>query len=372
MHAPNRQTLLVNGRFLGRTLTGVDRFALEMLKALDTLIGVRGLDLQLEVAVPRGTHTELQLAHGHVLPVGTRQGHLWEQLDLRRHAHGNPLVNLCNTGPVGCANSHVVIHDAAVFSLPQAYGWRFRWAYRVLHTLLARLGPPPLTVSRFSQQELSRHLGLNADQITVLPESGEHMLQRARDPSILRQHQLTDRPFVLAVSSNHLGKNFHLLAQALQGLPDAGFDVVVAGGSNHRVFADQTHTLPAFVKRVGYVSDEQLCSLYQHAACFVFPSIYEGFGLPPLEAMSLGCPVVAAHAASIPEVCGDAAIYFDPYNADSLRQALLTVMQEGPAARAARSARALQHAHLWRWQDAAAGLLAHLKAQNVLELAPCH
>jgi len=320
--------------------------------------------------VPQGVHAELALQRGRVVQVGHRQGHAWEQWDLRLHAAGRPLLNLCNTGPVLCANSHVVVHDAAVFSLPQAYGWKFRWAYKVLHRLLAWAGPPLLTVSKFSRDELSRHLGVHADHMAVLPESGEHMLRKGVDQQFLVQHQLLKRPFVLAVSSNHLGKNFRFLAEALRDMPDAGFDVVIAGGSNARIFSGKDAELPPFVKRVGYVSDEALCALYRHAACFVFPSVYEGFGLPPLEAMSLGCPVVAARAASIPEVCGEAAEYFDPRDLDSLRRALNHVMQEDAAARSLRSARALAHASQWRWEDAATRLLAHLKARNVVDLAP--
>ena len=99
-------------------------------------------------------------------------------------------------------------------------------------------------------------------------------------------------------------------------------DVVIAGGANAKVFGDAGKDDDERIHWLGYVSDGELAALYQQAWAFVFPSIYEGFGIPPLEAMQWGCPVVAARAASIPEVCGDAALYFDPRNAGELVAAL--------------------------------------------------
>jgi glycosyltransferase involved in cell wall biosynthesis len=195
----------------------------------------------------------------------------------------------------------------------------------------------------------------------VLPESGEHMLRLQPDDTILERHGLGQRPYVLAVSSNHLGKNFGFVAQALLQLGQPGFDVVVAGGSNSAVFAQRGTHLPPFIKRVGYVSDEALASLYRHAACFVFPSVYEGFGLPPLEAMSIGCPVLASRAASIPEVCGDAAIYFDPSDPHAFTQALQGVMMLDAGQKQAWRASCVSHSQAWTWRRAAQELAQKMK-----------
>jgi glycosyltransferase involved in cell wall biosynthesis len=91
------------------------------------------------------------------------------------------------------------------------------------------------------------------------------------------------------------------------------------------VFQDAC-VLPATVKQIGYVSDQELRALYESAGCFVFPSFYEGFGLPPLEAMCCGCPVVASRAASLPEICGEAAIYFDPKSPEDIAEKIDKVM----------------------------------------------
>lgn len=368
MGMPSQYSALINGRFMGVPITGVQRFAREILLALDAMLPRQRPGARLLLAVPQGilrTPQAMFFEHIDLVEVGQRQGHAWEQLELARFRPSLPLFSLCNTAPVWRRGQRVVIHDAAVFSLPQAYSWKFRAAYKAMHHGLARTGAKVLTVSEFSRQDLARHLHLPAQAIGVLPESGEHMQRLAADDSVLDQHQLRQRPFVLAVSSNHLGKNFAFVAQALlqlseqHGPPD--FDVVVAGGSNSAVFAQRGTDLPPFIKRVGYVSDEQLRSLYQHAACFVFPSVYEGFGLPPLEAMSLGCPVLAAEAASIPEVCGEAAIYFNPQQASSFTQALQRVMMANNEQKQAWRQRSLQHSQQWTWARAARALLRQME-----------
>ncbi|RZI86224.1 MAG: glycosyltransferase family 1 protein [Rubrivivax sp.] len=355
--------IIFNGRFLQRPVTGVERFAIETLRALDDLISAGEIDIgPLCIAVPRGTRPQVEFTNLKVIEVGRWQGYAWEQLELPWFAGRRLLVNLCNTGPVLKRHQAVVIHDAAVFSVPQAYGTAFKLVYKGMHRLLALRGAQILTVSEFSRQELARHLQLKPSAITVLPEGGEHVLRVQPDEGILNKAGLRQRPFVLAVSSAQANKNFAFVAQALASLGDPGFDVVVAGGTNPAVFAAKGAPMPAFVKHVGYVSDGELASLYEHAACFVFPSLYEGFGIPPLEAMARGCPVVASTAASIPEVCGDAAVYFDPLDAQSFLNALNRVMGS-ETARVELKVLAHQRSQLWTWPQAARALIKALPEQ---------
>jgi glycosyltransferase involved in cell wall biosynthesis len=124
--------------------------------------------------------------------------------------------------------------------------------------------------------------------------------------------QTKSRPFVLAVSSMSPHKNFRTLVEAVTLLGKTDFDVIIAGGTNLSIFKSADIPLSDTIKHVGYVSDDELKLLYSKASCFIYPSLYEGFGLPPLEAMYSGCPVIAACAGSLPEVCGDAVLYCDP------------------------------------------------------------
>ena len=352
--------IAVNGRFLCRPVTGVERFATEILLALDRLISQGNVQLPpIEVLLPPGVEPKVQFDNMPFRTVGRRQGHLWEQLDLPHACSGALLLNLCNTGPILLRNQATVVHDAAVFAVPQAYSLGFKVAYRLLHTCLALRAKHFWTVSEFSRKELVRFLPLGGKSVVVLPEGGEHVQRVQADESILDRCALRTRPYVLSVSSAQPAKNFGLLVRALEGRGDPGFDVVVAGGTNPAVFSGQHTALPSYVKHVGYVSDQELAALYKHASCFVFPSLYEGFGIPPLEAMAMGCPVVASTAASIPEVCADAANYFDPHDPEALYVALMAVMTD-PHLRDRLRANAIRQGQYWTWTRAAASLASAL------------
>jgi glycosyltransferase involved in cell wall biosynthesis len=161
---------------------------------------------------------------------------------------------------------------------------------------------------------------------------------------------------VFAVSSLATHKNFGLVVEALGKLENPPFDIAIAGGANARVFGNSGILNSPNIKWLGYVSDEELRALYESAMCFVFPSIYEGFGIPPLEAMNCGCPVLASHAASIPEVCGDAALYFNPNDADELAALLLRVSKDEEL-RAEFSRKGLARAQEFSWENAARQIL---------------
>src|SRR5262249_27250737 len=142
------------------------------------------------------------------------------------------------------------------------------------------------------------------------------------DDSLLREHGLSPQSYVLAVSSPTPNKNFAVVAAAIARLRDLAVRFVVAGAVDQRVLVSAPVRGDERVMRVGYVSDAALKSLYANALCFVSPSRYEGFGIPPLEAMALGCPVAAASIDAVREVCGEAAVYFDPDDAASLERIL--------------------------------------------------
>ncbi|MFN4266235.1 MAG: glycosyltransferase family 4 protein [Aquabacterium sp.] len=353
--------IVINGRFLSRPVTGVERFATEMLSALDRLISDGGAPLPpIEILLPPGCTPKVSFANMPYRTVGRRQGHGWEQLDLPRACGDALLVNLCNTGPAFRARQVVVIHDAAVFAVPRAYSFGFRWAYRLLHTCIALTAGHIWTVSEYSRRELQRYLPLRNKPVQVLPEGGEHVRRVRPDSAVLDRFGIGSRPYVLSVSSAQPAKNFGLLVRALEQTGDPGFDVVVAGGTNPAVFSESQGSLPPYFKHVGYVTDEELAALYQRATCFVFPSLYEGFGIPPLEAMALGCPVVASTAASIPEVCADAAQYFDPRDPSALLTALMAVMSD-PHLRDQLKANAVRQGEYWTWTRAASSLARALQ-----------
>lgn len=340
--------MLINGRFATRQPTGVDRFAIELLRAFAGSHSTQSMRL----LVPNGSSLACELpASLNVKHSGTSQGHRWEQIELPRLAGDQPLVNLCNTAPLWRERQMVVIHDAATIVNPQNFSWSFRSWYRVMLASLLRRARVVASVSRFSAGELTRLFGVRGRGVEIIYEGAEHILREPADTSVLDRLQLQGRRFVLAVGSQSPNKNFAAVAQALDLLDRPDVLLVAVGGSNSRVFA-RTDTAHARLVPTGYISDGQLRALYEHAACFAFPSFYEGFGLPPLEAMICGCPVVVSDRASLPEVCGPAARYCNPDDPVSLA-AQLRLLLDSPAARADMSAAGRERAAQFTWPRAA-------------------
>ena len=307
--------IYINARFLTQPITGVQRYAIELVRALDRLIDCGAIDktkYSFLLLAPRNTQNEPGLTHIPFRPAGRLKGHLWEQLELPFFAKDGLLVNLCNTGPLQHHFSVVVIHDAAVFAYPQAFSAIFRTWYRMLLPRLGKAARKVITVSLFSKKELTTYFGIPEHKITVIYPGKEQMYNVSPDCSILHKYNLVGRNYVLSVSSIDPRKNFGAVVKAMELLAGNDYEFVVAGGANPKVFNAPGAPLPDTVHHMGYVSDGELRALYEHAACFVFPSFYEGFGLPPLEAMACGCPVIVSPAASLPEICGDAALYCNP------------------------------------------------------------
>jgi glycosyltransferase involved in cell wall biosynthesis len=311
-HSPN---LLINGRFLGRRATGVDRFAFETIRALDQLLELRDplvAGLRAEVVVPEAL-AGMANAFRHVgLRASGKGGGLrWEQLALPQAARGRLLLNLCNSGPLLYRRQVTVLHDAAPARVPDSYSRSFVAWYRLMAPRIGRVSQRVITVSEFSRRELCDAYRIPAEKIGVVPESGEHMLRVQQNEGGVAS-TLNGRAFVLAVGSLNRHKNFQLVAEAARLIRDAQFDIVVVGGGDSRVYGTGQAALPGFVKHLGYVSDGELAALYRSAACFVYPSRYEGFGLPPVEALALGCPVIASRLPAVQEACGDAVLYTSP------------------------------------------------------------
>lgn len=318
-----RQRVVLNGRFLAQVQTGVQRYALETLRALDALLHEQPEQhehLDFVLAVPDGV-APLDLRVIKPVHVRGRAGHLWEQLQLLRFSSGAYLVNFNYSGPLLKRRQLVTIHDATVRAMPQAFSRSYRWVHNVMVAILGRSAQAVMTVSDFSRSEIARHFGLRRSDIIVGREGGEHAVLEADDAAVLRSYGLGPRQYILGVGSVKPNKNYALLGHAMRLLADYPFPVAIAGAKDIGIFRDAS-ALPDGFRFLGFVSDVDLSALYRHAAWFVFPSLYEGFGLPAVEAMANACPVLAARAASIPEVCGDAALYFEADDPASLAEAL--------------------------------------------------
>ena len=229
--------------------------------------------------------------------------------------------------PLGRPNGVVTVHDLTFllypeFCTPQVR--RYRW---ILPQVLKRCAVV-LTPSETVAEQVSSELAFPRDRIVVTPEGVR--------PGALRRGTLAtagSRPdYLLFTGTREPRKNLDRLLRAFAQVRDLGLDLVVAGPAGWGSEDLQARTvdlgIAGRVEFPGYLSDPALAALLAGARAFVFPSLYEGFGLPPLEAMAAGVPVVAARAGSLPEVLGDAAFWCDPLDVESIAAAIRTAVTD--------------------------------------------
>lgn len=335
-----KPTVFINGKFAAQRVTGVQRFALELVRALDARLGADA-PIALELLLPPGAAPPPFRAVATRVVAGSARLHLWEQLALPRAARGGVLLNLTGSAPFGHRRQVASLLDTAIYDYPDAYSTLFVAFYRRLFAWQARRARLVLTLTEFTRDALVDRLAPRAPVVVVGAAADQFA---ALVPAAPLPPPADGRPYLLAVGSANPTKNFPRLIAAFAQLTDPDLRLVIVGGRNAAVFAGGIGGAddPRIVW-AGPVPDAELKALYQGALAFVFPSIYEGFGLPPLEAMICGCPVVAAAAASIPEVCGNAALYFDPLDVAAIRGALERIVADRSlrdALRAAGTARA--------------------------------
>ncbi|MGQ9501271.1 MAG: glycosyltransferase family 4 protein [Anaerolineae bacterium] len=228
-------------------------------------------------------------------------------------------------------------HDIIPLLFPCYFTAWQRLVFRLTHMLALRAATIVLSVSRTTRDDLVYHLGVATTKIVVTPSATDERFRPQPLPEIERVRRSYALPahYVLYVGSNKPHKNLVRLVQAWAEVAPHFPDVclVIAGPWDARYPQArqmvETLGIQARVVFLGAVADDDLPTLYSGACCFVFPSLYEGFGLPVLEAMACGTPVACSNVASLPEVAGDAALLFDPREVEWIRAALVQLLRDG-------------------------------------------
>jgi glycosyltransferase involved in cell wall biosynthesis len=347
-------TLYINGKFLAQRTTGVQRFARGVVTALDRSLQARPTDRDIVLLLPPFAEPIVGLRTIQQRRIG-RPGRsllFWEQATLPLEARKGTLLCLSGSAPIFASKCVPTIHDAAVYLHPKAYSRAFIAWYRLLFYHRARRAPFVLTVSQSSARDLAAQL--TGATFRVVPNSAEHIASVDADSDVLTALRLDPRCYLLAVGSLNPTKNFATLIRAYaKSVLSSRIPLVIVGAVNSSVFrTDDAFIDHPNVRWVGPVSDAQLRTLYEQAATFVFPSIYEGFGIPPLEAMHCGCPVIASNASSIPEVCGDAAVYVDPLDGNAMMTAIESLL-DNPSRRKTLIERGHLRSQAFTWDVAA-------------------
>ncbi len=328
------KTLYINGKYLSQAVTGVQRYAAGMVEAWDGLLAEGEIDpstYRLRLLAPRTPRPLPRFRHIEIVQCGLGS-RAWEQVELPLRSAGSVLFSPYGAAPLWKGRHLVTIHDAGASATPQQYSLSFRKYYSFAYSQLGKSCEAMFTVSEFSRQELHRCFGIPLQKISVIPPGCDHLTKVPSDPNVLDRAGLSPGKFVLGVSSQSPIKNFEGLVRAWKHLERTDFKLAIAGKENSRVFQGSGIAGDTAVVRLGYVSDGELRVLYENAAVFVYPSYYEGFGIPPLEAMTCGCPVVVANGSSLPEACGDAALYCDPANPEDIASKITSLLDDAKLA----------------------------------------
>lgn len=327
---------------LDRSPAGIGRYASELLQAIKVLPGGPEIVLLTTEKEDRyGLWKQFEhysLAGCHLLPTLLTLGNAeisWvskrHKLDLIHDPNGiAPFL-----GPSLGVRRVVTIHDAFAYVYPEKHNKLDNWRYRWMLPLATRKADMVLTDSQNSLNDIQRYLKVPSNKIRAIPCAVDPRFKPIPE-SLERQLILTKygikRPYLLYVGGINARKNIARLFEAYDKVRETFSDVTLVIGGKRQW---QTGEIDATFKRLGleehviftgYVDDADLPGLYSAAEAFVFPSLYEGFGLPPLEAMACGTPVVTSNVSSLPEVVGEAAIKIDPYNIEALASAIIQVL----------------------------------------------
>ena len=359
------QSIVINGRFLGQPLSGVQRFARELTLALDRKISAGALPASLNgvrwrLAVPRNTPIDLKLSAIEIDEFGAGPGHVWEQTSLLSRSRGSRLIGFGGSGPLLHRRQAVVIHDVTIFRHPQSFKRSYRLLHGALGTVLTRTAKIG-TVSEFSRQELASVFRVPSSSIDVVYNAVDHYAAIEPDEAVMLRLGLKTNGFFLLVGTMKPNKNLDFAIRAFEALKDTNQKLVVVGGSAPTVFKSDSQQSNDSLLFPGRLADAEIAALERHATAFVFPSLYEGFGIPPLEAMTQGCPVLAANIPAVREASGDAALYFDPFRQDELVDAMRRIVTDDTLREDLRQ-RGYENIKRFSWDGSADRVLSMLEA----------
>ncbi len=356
----------INGRFLVAKRTGVQRAAYNLIKTLFEV------DNENEYVLFTGEdqgdewrkYANVTLVTSPLKIGGNIRNHLWEQFVLPKLAKKHKVDILhspANMAPLLYNGPSVVhIHDLCFVVNPQWYSYTFHTAYNFLIPRLAKKATRVVTNSNNSRNDLLQFYNVDAGKVRLIYWAVDQTFGQKEIPP---PEVIAENDYILYVGSLEPRKNIGNLIEAFERLrmrnPDLKTKLVLIGGESP-LFADVRLQIKTFHQDVvfkGFVSDEELRAYYRYAQAVAYPSLYEGFGLPPLEAMASGAPVVTSNTSSLPEVVGNAALMVSPYDCDQLAETLERIVRD-PVLRHELRQRGYEQVKKFNWYRVARNVLA--------------
>ena len=359
----------INGRFLAAKRTGVQRAAYNLIKALVRVDHVN--EYYLFTSADQANNPDWNYPNVKVIASNIREGenfrnHLWEQFSLPRLAEKHQIDILhspANLAPLFYRGRSIVhIHDLCFVVNPQWFSFSFRTLYNFVIPRVARRAAKVITNSNNSRNDLLQFCNLPAERVSQVYWAVDDLFT-ANNGEEPKPQDWDLEDYILYVGSLEPRKNIGTLLEAYELMrskhPELKPKLVLIGGESP-IFAEVRLKVKKFKDDIlfkGFVNDEMLRTYYRRASLFVYPSLYEGFGLPPLEAMASGVPVVTTLTSSLPEVVGDAALMVSPYNVEQLAETMATVLTN-PQIREDLIAKGREQVRKFNWYRVARNTLA--------------
>lgn len=305
---------VINGLFITQQVTGIQRYAYEMCKALDNLVKGK----QIVMLVPELYTGKINIFRNiRIIRYGKRKGLVWEQTDLRRYLKKTRSVsiNFCNVAPLYVTPGITAVHDLMFKLFPEWFTTVQNKLSCVWHTYQADYALKHekyiICTSNFTKEVLEKNYPSAKGKVFVTPAAWQHVERFKENKNWESDYPfLMKKNFYFSMATRAKNKNGQWLIEAAKKNPNSVF--AVAG----RSYEPESSEIPNNMHILGYVSDEDACSLMKNCKAFICPSYYEGFGSPPLEALALGTKIIVSNKSALPEVFEKAAHYIDPYNTD--------------------------------------------------------
>ena len=347
---------VVNGRFLTQKATGVHRYAFEICNKLQEW----GVDFY--VAIPKEINPDYKFSFKTV-ECGSLKTHLWEQISLPRYLkkNGSPLlISFSGCGVLNYANQIITIHDVSHEKHPEWFSKNYCRYYGFMFPHIIKKSHAVLTVSEFSKREIIDVFNTPADKIHVIHSNVPFKNIPSVEELIDYKPDRDNEKYIITVSSMDPRKNFVRLVEAFNNIEDKSIKLYIIG-MQFKAFntPDLQKLISENVVIPGYVDDDKLKKMYQNALFSIYPSLYEGFGLPPLESMTFGCPAIVSDIPALKEISQDAVIYVNPFDLKDMT-AKMNILVSDPNLRNELRMKGFDQIKKYSWDKS---------AKQVLELA---
>lgn len=325
-----KSKIAINGRIFEFAPTGVGRFCIEVIKEIDKMECAHLFVL----LVPCDAKNIPDLKKIRVRTIGITKGIMWEQITFPLYArkHGLKTLNMSNSIPI-IKPDYVVIHDISLkVNKPEITSIKEKakiWWPLLHYWIASKRALRIFTVSEFQKKEIIREYGIENRKIIVVYNGWQHMNRIREDDTILDKFNLKKETYFFALSTRAKNKNFKWVLEVAKKHPEDMF--VISGKMDTKYFSDEIrYDKIENIKSTGYVTDEEMKALMKKCKALLYPSIYEGFGIPPLEALSVGTTVIVSNSSCLPEIFGDTVHYIDPFETNINLNELLRESLELP------------------------------------------